>query len=139
MIQPPLNWHAILGAAAARIVILMLWYSPVLFWSRWSRLSGISKAKAQKGMSVSFIVDVAGSVLMAFILAHAIFYAGARTLPLGLSVSFLNWLGFVALAQIVIVTYEKKPFGLYAIYTGSQLVAMLAMGAILTVWGIRWV
>jgi len=133
-----MNVIGLLGATVARIVISMLWFSPMLFWPAWSRYTGLSEAKMKAGMGKGMAVYVIGSFLMAFVLLHAIFYAGARTIPLALGVSFVNWLGFVAVAQVTTVTDEKRPFGLFVINSGFQLVSMLVMGPILTTWGLNW-
>ena len=139
MIYPPVNMAVIIGATVARMVISMIWLSPMLFWPAWSRYAGISMAKAKKNMWHGPVVYAIGSFLMAFVLAHAIFYSGARTLPLGLAVAFFNWLGFVAVRELTSVTDQKKPLGLFAVNAGMDLVSMLAMGAIIAKWGLRWV
>jgi hypothetical protein len=72
---------------------------------------------------------------MAFVMYHAIRYAGVNTAPLGVAIGFLNWLGFVAVAAVSTVTYEKRPLGLYLITTGYNLISMMIMGAIIAVWG----
>ena len=116
MTPPPMILFGLLGAAVARIVISMLWYSPMLFWSTWSRHAGVSKAAMRQGMGKGFAIHALGSLLMAFVLLHAIFYAGARTVPLALAVSFANWLGFVAVVHLQVVSDEKKSFfsGIFA-------------------------
>ncbi len=72
---------------------------------------------------------------MAFVLVHAIRYAGAVTVPQGLAVAFFNWLGFVAVVTIATVTYERKPFRLFLLNNAYLLLSLLVMGAILAVWG----
>lgn len=138
MVQPPMNMLAVLGAALAKVVIGAVWYSPALFVKQWSKLSGVTQAKMRQGMGKAIVVDVVGSFLTAFVLAHAIFYAGARTPRLGMAVGFLNWLGFVAFVHLGSVTYEKKPFKLFLINTGYLLVSLVVMGGILSVYGLRW-
>ena len=133
-----MNVVGLIGATVARMAISMVWFSPVLFWSAWSKYTGLSEARMKAGMGKGMAVYAIGSFLMAFVLLHAIYYAGARTVPLALGVSFVNWLGFVAVAQITTFTDEKRPFGLFAINTGFQLVSILAMGPILTRWGLNW-
>lgn len=136
MTPPPMNVFGMLGAAAVRIIIGMIWFT--YFFPAWSRFTGISKHDAQKGMSKAFAGDVAGSVVMSFVLLHAIYYANARTIPLALAVSFFNWLGLVAVVQSSSVLYEQKPLGLFGVYAGNHLASMLLMGVVLTLWGIRW-
>ena len=69
-------------------------------------------------------------------IAHA---SARRSRPsLGAVVGFMNWLGFLAFLQLGVVTYEKKPFSLFLINTGYQLVTLVVMGAILSRWGLAW-
>ncbi len=138
MTRPPIRMVGLLSATVARMAVGALFYSPVGFVRAWSRLSGVSDAKMAEGMGTWITVDVVGSVLMACVLAATIFYSGAKTMPRGMAVAFMNWFGFVAVALIQRVTYEKSPFALFAINAGFQLVSMLAMGAILSRWGLRW-
>src|SRR5689334_11248557 len=100
MREIPIHPIAILGAAFAKMAIGAAWYSPALFLKRWMSLAGISEAQMKQGFGKAIVVDLIGSLLMAFVLVHAIRYAGAATALQGLTVGFLNWLGFVAVATI---------------------------------------
>jgi hypothetical protein len=44
------------------------------------------------------------------------------------------WLGFVAVATLGSVTFEKRPLNLYLINNGYLLLALLLMGVVLAVW-----
>jgi hypothetical protein len=50
------------------------------------------------------------------------------------AVGFFNWLGFVAVATLGSVTFEKRPLQLYLINNGYLLLALLIMGTVLAVW-----
>jgi hypothetical protein len=130
----PLHAWPILGAAVAKIVLGAVWYSPALFIKTWQRMSGITAAQMQERMGSSLVVDVVGSFLMAFILAHAIGYAEATTVLQGVVVGFCIWLGFIAVATIHTVTYERKPFALFLLHNGYHLLSLVVMSAILAVW-----
>jgi hypothetical protein len=86
------------------------------------------------GLVKALIPDVIGSALMAFVLVHAVHYAGAQRWAAGAAVGFFNWLGFVAVATLGSVTFEKRPLRLYLINKGYLLLALLLMGAVLAVW-----
>jgi hypothetical protein len=122
----------------ARMAVGALFYSPVGFVRAWSQMTGVSDAKMAAGMGMWITVDVVGAFVMACVLAAAIFFARARTLPRALAIAFASWLGFVAVAMIPRVTYEKSPLALFAINAGFQLASMLVMSAILTRWALRW-
>ncbi|MGH8067234.1 MAG: DUF1761 domain-containing protein [Candidatus Entotheonellia bacterium] len=131
----PIHFLAVLGAAIAKMVLGALWYSPVLFLRPWRNMTGITEEQMKAGMGKALVVDFVGSLVMAFVLVHVIRYAGATTVLQGLAVGFFCWLGFVAVTTISTVTYERKPFKLFLLSNGYLLISLLAMGAILAVWG----
>ena len=131
----PVHFVAILGAALAKMAIGALWYSPALFLKPWHKLSGVTEEQMKEGMTRALIVEFVGSLVMAFVLVHAIRYAGATTVAQGMAVGFFNWLGFVAVVTIGIVTYQRKPFGLFLLQNGYLLISLLVMSAILVIWG----
>jgi hypothetical protein len=135
MREIPINFFAILSAAAAKVLIGALWYSPALFLRSWLQLSGVTEDEMKAGMTKAVLIDVIGSFLMAFVLVHAVRYAGATTVPQGMAVGFFNWLGFVAVVTIGTVTYERRPFKLFLLNNGYLLISLLVMGAMLAVWG----
>ncbi|HXR86532.1 MAG TPA: DUF1761 domain-containing protein [Stellaceae bacterium] len=133
--QPvPINLWALLAAIVASFVVGGIWYSPLLFMRPWLAMAGVDKARFDAGLPKALIGDLIGSLILAFVLVHAIVYAGANDLGSGLFVTFWNWLGFVAVVLLGSVTYEHKPWRYYAINAGYRFVAMMVMGAILTLW-----
>jgi hypothetical protein len=139
MQELPLQMWAVLAAGLARFFFGWLWFSPGLFMKPWIQSAGINEKRLKQGVVFGMSVALAGSLLMAFVLAHAIKYAQmAHGLPEGLAGGlaggFINWLGLVAVSQLDGVTAEKKPFKWFAITSGYQLVGMLIMGAILSLW-----
>lgn len=135
MREIPIHLAPLVAAALTRMVIGALWYSPLLFLSAWHRVSGVSEAEMNAGIARAVAVDLIGSFIMAFVLLHAVKYAGASTAAQGVAVGFFNWLGFVAVVAIGTVTYLRKPLQLFLIQNGYLLLSLLAMGAILAVWG----
>ena len=103
----PINLFAILAAVIIKQAIGAFWYSPALFGPSWCKLAGVSEAEMKAGLAKALIPDVIGSALMAFVLVHAVHYAGAHSSAPGAAVGFFNWLGFVAVATLGSVTFEK--------------------------------
>jgi hypothetical protein len=130
----PINYWVLLAAVVIRMVLGGLWYSPLLFLGRWMALTGRSHADMNSRMPMLLLVDLVSSLVMAFVLVHAVHYAGAVTPAQGAAVGFFNWLGFVATVTLGITLYERKPFALFVITNGWQLISLMAMGAILAVW-----
>ncbi len=135
MREIPIHCFSILIAAAAKMLVGALWYSPALFLNTWFRVSGITEEQMKAGIVRALAIEFVGSLIMAFVLVHAIRYAGATTAAQGMAVGFFSWLGFVAVVTIGSVTYERKPFQLFLLINGYLLISLLVMGALLAVWG----
>lgn len=139
MREVPMNLMMIFLAGVANFVIGMAWYSPLLFAKPWMKAMGHtadSLKNAQKDMPKTLAISFVAGLLMAFVLQHSSVFAGEyfgmQGAALGLMTAFWSWLGFIAPVQLTGWLFEKKPFRLFLINTGYQLVAMLAMGIILT-------
>jgi len=130
----PINWLALIVAALVRMVVGALWYAPFAFGKPWMRLVGCSPEEMKAGMPKALAVDAIGSFIMAFVLVHAVHYAGAASAGQGAAVGFFNWLGFIAVTTLAASVYEKRPLRLFLINNGFQLVSLLLMGAIVAVW-----
>lgn len=118
-------------AVLVKVFVGALWYSPLLFLKPWQRLSGIGDEQMKGGMVKGFTTWILGAVVMTFVLAHAVYYAGAKTWALGAAVGFLNWLGFILVVELDDWAAAKRPTQLLMINSGSNLVALVIMGAIL--------
>jgi hypothetical protein len=134
MQQFPINPWALLVSIIVRMVLGGLWYSPLLFLGQWMALTGRTDADMRGRMPMLLAADLLGSLVVAFVLVHAIHYAGAVTWAQGAAVGFFNWLGFIATVTLGITLYERKPFALFVITNGWQLISLLVMGAILAEW-----
>ena len=130
----PVNYLAIVVAALVNYVIGSLWYG-VIFSKSWMKLAGM---KEMKVTAVSVIVALVGAFFTAYILAHAVIFAGSYMktsgIGLGLTTGLFNWLGFIAPVTIGVVIYEKKPFMLWVLTNAYWLISLLVMGVILALW-----
>ena len=133
MQEVPLSW-AMLAAAIVRMAVGAVWFSPIAFVKPWQALIGLSQAQMKSGMPRAIGADFIASLIMAFVLAHAVVYAQAATLGQGALVGFFNWLGFVAVIQFTAVLYEQRPMKLFYLQSGFNLIALVLMGALLAVW-----
>jgi hypothetical protein len=138
----PVNYLAVVVAAIISMVIGSVWYGP-LFGSMWMKETGMKKpAKMtptiKKMMMKSYSLMFVGSLVMAFVLAHAIIFAaaymGEAGVSGGLMSGFWNWLGFVAPVTLGSVLWEGKSWKMWALNNGYYLVTLLAMGVVLAVW-----
>ncbi len=136
----PINNWVVFAAAIVQMILGGLWYGP-FFGKSWSALMGFTPetmAAAKKGMARSYVLMFIGALLMAWILAHAIFFATAYLAfygaAAGIAVGFLNWLGFVAPVTLGSVLWEGKPWRLWLLNAGYYLVGLCLMGALIGAW-----
>ena len=137
----PINYMAVLGGAVVSMVLGSLWYGP-LFGKAWIALSGMSEKQMamakEKGMGSSYALMFVGSLVMSFVLAHALVFASAYLkadgISAGLTAGFWNWLGFIAPVTLSTVLWDKKPWKLWILNNGYHLTSLLLMGALLAVW-----
>ena len=130
------NLPAVGASAVANMIIGAVWYSPALFAKPWIKLNGFGKdgMAMRNGMAKTYGIMFIMSLVIAFVLAHTVFYAGAITLTDGLFVGFMTWLGYVATTMMNGYLFGKKPFALYLIDSGYYLVSIMVMAVILTLW-----
>ena len=137
----PIHYLAVVGGAIASMIIGFVWYGP-LFGKSWLILSGITPEQMEKaskqGMSSSYLISFLGSLLMSYVLAHALIFASTylqvQGIQAGLTAGFWNWLGFIMPVTLGSVLWEKKPWKLWIINNGYYLVTLLVMGSILALW-----
>ena len=132
-----INYLAVLVAALVNMGIGALWYSPLLFGKMWMRMTGISAENMGKmGRSVwqAYASSFVGALVMAYVLAHIIDFAEATTAIAGIAGGFWCWLGFVATTSLATVFFERRSWDLYLLNNAYNLVALMAMGALLATW-----
>jgi len=138
MVDVTINYLAVLVAAVAGMVIGAFWYSPLLFGNIWVKLMNFDKKKMEetknKGMAKYYALAFLAVLVMSYILAHFVDYAGATNLVQALQLGFWVWLGFFVTTMLNSVLWEGKPVKLYLIGIVHYLVALEVMSLILTLW-----
>jgi len=139
--EVPVNYLAVIVAAAAAMGIGALWYGP-LFGKQWRAVMGISLGEMKsmplspiQAMGLGFVV----ALIMAYVLNHVLVFSGTYygseiDYTAGLMAAFWVWLGFVATTQIGVVLWDGKPWKLFFINTAYSLVSLGVMGVILALW-----
>ena len=134
----PVNLMAVFGAAVAGMVIGYLWYGPLFgkLWMKEMGMKGAMSEAAKQSMAKSYAIMFVGSLVMAYVLAHAIIFASSYLKVTGISgglmSGFWNWLGFVAPVTLGSVLWEEKSMKLWTLNNGYYLLTLLTMGVILT-------
>ncbi|MDO8560493.1 MAG: DUF1761 domain-containing protein [bacterium] len=137
----PINYAAVVVAAVASMAIGFAWYGP-LFGKQWMALSGITPEKIatdkKKGMNKLYALAMLGSLVMSYVLAHALVFSSTYMkvsgVMAGVQVGFWNWLGFVVPVTLGSVLWEGKSWKLWLLNNGYYLVTLKVMGVILAVW-----
>jgi hypothetical protein len=81
-------------------------------------------------MIASFI----GDLILSFVLAHVLGWAGVTTLGWGVFIGVLVWMGFFVAPALPQGIYENRSFKLFAINAGYWLVGLIIVGGLLAVW-----
>jgi hypothetical protein len=139
----PINYWAVLVCGVAAMVLGWLYYGPI-FGKLYSKLMGFDNmdpAKRQemmKGMGKSYFITFIGSLVAAWVLAHAIIFAqaymGLSGLSAGLLTGFMSWLGFQATITLGNVLWGQQTWKQWYLSNGHNLLQLLIFGAILGTW-----
>ncbi len=127
------NLWAVLIVALIQWVLGALWYA-LLFRKPWMELVGRKSEGKPKGAAVAMTSSFIGGLVLAYVMAHVIVWAGAWTWHRGAVVGVICWLGFIAAPLFAQHLYEKRPFKLFAINAGYWFVALAVSGVVLAVW-----
>jgi hypothetical protein len=109
-----INFPAVFAASFAGVILVFLWWSPLLFLNPWMKLTGHTRETMKPGMVKGTVFAIAGSFVMAVVLDYAVQKAHVQSAAVGAAAGFLVWLGFVAVTMLSPVIYEGKPFRLLA-------------------------
>lgn len=127
-----INILAVLVAAFTGFVIGGLWYGPI-FRTPWMKYSGVT---FEMGKKQNPVVVFGLTYVLNFIAAAslAMFLGEDRTLHFGMAAGLATGLTFVSTALGVIYLFEARPFKLFLINAGYQVVNFTAMGAVIGAW-----
>ncbi len=127
-----INLLAVLVAAVATFAVGALWYGPLL-GKPWMQLTGMTEEKARSAnMGRTFGLAFVLQLLTAF--ALAMFIGPDAGLSFGLFAGFMAGALFVATGMGVVYLFEQRPFSLWGIDAGYQILAFTLMGGILGAW-----
>ena len=130
------NYLAVLVATIASFVSGFLWYGP-LFGKKWQKMMNFTEKSMKsmnltpmKAMTLGFIT----TLITVYVLAMFIKVAGATTISGGLLVGFWIWLGFIATTTLGSYLWEGKSLNLYFFNNAFNIINILIVSAILSVW-----
>lgn len=137
MPQVHINFLAVVVAAVVAFLIGGLWYSPLLFAKQWVKAHGYTDeqvAEMQKGAGKAYAVTLVCDFLIALAIAVLIGYIHMERCVQGLKLGLLIWAGFAFPLGLIASMFSGKRITVFVIDTAYQLVYLVLMGAILTVW-----
>jgi hypothetical protein len=126
------NFVAVLVSALTGFVIGGLWYGP-LFGKAWMRHSGMTR---ERGLHQNKLVVFGGAYVLNVVIATglALLTPEGGGWQVGLHTGVMASVFFIAPALGIIHLFESKPFGLWAINAGYQVVLAGAIGTVLGIW-----
>lgn len=136
--KPTINYRAAFVAAIVQFAIGVLWYSPVLFVTRWLKDTGLAADMAQQ-LTRTQLATVYGGSLVAFFVCYCVMaqfahYVNAKNAKEGAQLSLWLWLGFTATTLLVNINYQMKPLSLFLIDASYWLISMIIGGMIIATW-----
>ena len=137
MPQVHINYLAVFVSAAVAFAIGGLWYSPLLFAKQWVKAHGFSEERVkemQKGAGKAYAVSLLCQLLIALAIAVLVGYLHLALCVQGLKLGLLIWAGFAFPLGLMATMFTDKKITVFLIDTGYQLVYLLVMGSIITVW-----
>jgi len=131
MIYFDINWLAVIIAVPVYMALGWVWYSKALFGNRWASMIGLSDETLKSGAAKAMV----GGALMAFLEAAAIGFLFTKvlydyTVTDGLVVGLLFGFGLIFPVMMVNTLFQRKPFSLFAIDFGFQLLALVAISMV---------
>lgn len=104
----------------------------------WDPNDTVRMEAMKKSGQKMYLYQFIGSLIMAYVLAHALVFASAylkvEGVSAGLTVGLWNWLGFVAPVTLGSVLWEGKPKKLWILNNAYYLLLLMVMGVILALW-----
>lgn len=127
------NVLPIIAAVIADMAVGMLWYSPFLFGTYWQKETGMKDMdmkQGQKAMAFALLPSL-GMALVLNVMLEAL---KVTTVDGAIETAFVLWLGFIATTNAAKVIYERGKFSIYALQVSYNLVALMLMAIIITLW-----
>ena len=129
-----LHFVPILVCAIFLWMLGAFWYSPLLFAKPWIAIVGRKMGEKPKGVGHGMIASFLGDLLLAFVLAHIVYWSRGAGFGWGAFIGFLVWVGFVVAPLYPQRIYEGRPFTYFAINSGYWLVGLTVVGGVLSAW-----
>jgi hypothetical protein len=120
----------VLVAAVAQWILGALWYG-VVFRKSWKKLVGFAEGDTPKNAVLGMVSSFVAVLLLSYVIAHVVVWAGVTTFVGGAKLGVICWLGFMAPPLFTQHIYENRRVNLFAINAAYWLLVMAIGGGIL--------
>ena len=137
MPQVHINYLAVLVSAVLAFAIGGIWYSPVLFAHQWVNAHGFTEERVkemQSGAGKAYGISILCQLLIALAIAVIAGYLQLGSFVQGLKLGLLVWVGFALPLGLMAAMFTDRKMTLLLIDTGYQLVYLLVMGVVISIW-----
>ena len=127
-----LTTHAITVIVIAAVIEWLLgalWYG-LVFRKSWMALAGFSETNKPKNGAMTMVCSFIACLLLTFVTAHVVAWAGAATFTGGAELGIICWLGFMAPPLFTQHIAENRRANLFAINAAYWLLVMAIAGAL---------
>ena len=107
-----------------------LWYG-VVFKKSWMKFVGFAEGEKPKYRIFGMVVSLVACLLLSFVLAHVVGWAGSNTFTGGAKIAIICWLGFMAPPLFTQHIFENRRANLFAINASYWLLAMAIGGGVM--------
>lgn len=130
-----INWLAVLVSTVAMMFLGYVWYSMPIFGRAWSQLIGKQEADLKSGAGKAMGIMVLMAALQAITLGIVFDWTGlAYEWMNGLNVGLTIGLGLLLPVMASSILFEQRPAKLLLITWGYQLVSVVIVSVIMSVW-----
>jgi len=119
----------ILIAAVVEWLLGALWYG-LVFRKSWLTLAGFSETNKPKNGAMTMVCSFIACLLLTFVIAHVVAWAGAITFTGGAKLGIICWLGFMAPPLFTQHIAENRRANLFAINAAYWLLVMAIGGGL---------
>ncbi len=125
----------VLVAAVLTIPLGAMWYNHSFFGKPWMAMNKITPQMMKKGPGgIAYAASIVSAVVTAATLWLFIGIMGSKSLPVNLGLAILLWIAFNFLPGLMHHLFAKKPVPLLLINSAFDLVNMLVIATVLTIY-----
>jgi hypothetical protein len=130
MLAFDINWIAVIIAAVASMAIGFVYYLPQVLGTRWQQLMGRDMTGTQ-GAAMSYAYTAVAALVAAFVVSQFVHWSDSYSIAGGAFLGAVGWLGFTATASFSDYVFSGRPWALFSIQNGYQLISFVVMGAVI--------